>query len=87
MELDKDFKEFIELLNEHEANYLSNLQIELLQLYSQEVSQEDLLAIKRLLARYFADRASDEMDRLWDEKGWTNNTMEDWLSDAASLPT
>lgn len=87
MELDKDFKEFIELLNEHEVNYLSNLQIELLQLYSQEVSQEDLLAIKRLLARYFADRASDEMDRLWDEKGWTNDTMEDWLSDVASLPT
>lgn len=66
---------------------LSNLQIELLQLYSQDVSQEDLLAIKRLLARYFADRASDEMDRLWDEKGWTNNTMEDWLSDESELPS
>lgn len=59
---------------------LSNLQIELLQLYSQEVSEEDLLAIKRLLAKYFADRASDAMDQLWDEKGWTNETMDEWLS-------
>lgn len=60
---------------------LSNLQIELLQLYSQNVSEEDLIAIKRLLARYFADRASDEMDKLWEEEGWTNDTMDDWLSD------
>jgi len=60
---------------------LSNLQIELLQLYSQNVSEEDLIAIKRLLARFFADRASDEMDKLWEEEGWTNDTMDDWLSD------
>ncbi len=60
---------------------LSNLQIELLQLYSQDVSEEDLIAIKRLLAKYFADRASDEMDKLWEEKGWTNKTMDKWLSD------
>ena len=60
---------------------LSNIQIELLQLYSQNVSEEDLIAIKRLLARYFADRASDEMDKLWEEEGWTNDTMDDWLID------
>lgn len=60
---------------------LSNLQIELLQLYSQNVSEEDLVAIKRILAKYFADNASDEMDRLWEEKGWTNDTMNEWLKD------
>lgn len=60
---------------------LSNLQIELLQLYSQNVSEEDLVEIKRLLAKYFAERASDEMDKLWDEQGWTNETMDEWLSD------
>ena len=65
---------------------LSNLQIELLQLYSQDVSEEDLIAIKRLLAKYFADRASDEMDTLWKERGWTNETMDEWLSDENSVP-
>ena len=39
------------------------------------------MAIKRLLAKYFADRASDEMDKLWEEKGWTNEKMDEWLSD------
>ena len=65
---------------------LSNLQIELLRLYSQNVSEEDLLAIKRLPAKYFADRASDEMDALWEEQGWTNETMDKWLSDEDTTP-
>lgn len=65
---------------------LSNLQIELLRLYSQNVSEEDLIAIKRLLAKYFADRASDEMDKLWEEQGWTNETMDKWLSDEDTTP-
>lgn len=60
---------------------LSNLQIELLQLYSQNVSEEDLVVIKRLLARYFANRASDAMDELWEQEAWTNETMDEWLSD------
>jgi hypothetical protein len=58
---------------------LSNLQIELLQLFSQNVSEDDLIAIKRILAKYFANKASDEMDKLWDEQGWTNETMDEWL--------
>jgi hypothetical protein len=60
---------------------LSNLQIELLQLYSQDVSEEDLIVIKRMLAKYFADKASDEMDKLWSEQGWTDETMERWLNE------
>ena len=62
---------------------LTNLQIELLKLYSLEVSNEDLTAIQRLIARYFADKASDEMDRLWQENGWTNDTMNEWLAKGA----
>ena len=58
---------------------LNNIQVELLQLYSQGVSDEDLIAIKRLIANYFADKASDEMDRLWEENNWTNETMDEWL--------
>lgn len=60
---------------------LSNLQLELLKLYSHELSNQDLVAVQRLLAKFFADRASDEMDRLWDKNGWTDETMDQWLSD------
>lgn len=61
---------------------LTNLQIELLKLYSMELSEEQLLEVKRLLANYFAEQASDEMDRLWEERGWSDDTMEQWLSDS-----
>ena len=50
---------------------LSNLQLQLLQLYADGVSDEDLKAIQRLIAYYFADKASDEAAEVWKEKGYT----------------
>lgn len=58
---------------------LTNLQLELLKLYSLNLPEESLLEIKRLIARYFADKAADEMDKLWGRNGWTNDTMDNWL--------
>lgn len=62
-------------------NPLTNLQLELLKLYSLNVTDEQILDIRRLIAKYFADKAADEMDRLWEERGWTKETMEEWLRD------
>ena len=59
---------------------LTNMQLELLKLFRLDLPEEDLIEIQRLLARYFADKASDEMDRLWDEKGWSDETMDEWLA-------
>ncbi len=58
---------------------LTNLQLELLKLYSLDLSEQQLLDVKRVLARYFADEASDEMDRLWDQEGLNNDTIDNWL--------
>ncbi|MEL7160261.1 MAG: hypothetical protein AAFN92_05840 [Bacteroidota bacterium] len=60
---------------------LSNLQLELLKLYSHDLSEQDLIAVQRMLANFFAERASDEMDKLWEERGWSDETMDQWLSD------
>jgi hypothetical protein len=49
----------------------SNLQLELLKLYSKNVSENDLLQIKLFLAQYFAEKAMDEADRIWEEKDYT----------------
>lgn len=59
---------------------LTNLQVELLQLFSLNLPDNELLEIKRLLAKHFADKASDEMDRLWEENNWSDDTMDDWLT-------
>ena len=44
---------------------LTNLQQELLRIFSIELSDKNLLEIKHLLAMHFAGKASDEMDSLW----------------------
>ena len=59
---------------------LSNMQKELLKLYSTEIPEVQLLEIKYLLSNYFADKASDEMDRLWDENNWNDQTMNKWAN-------
>ena len=50
---------------------LSNLQLQLLKLFAAGVSDEDLKAIQRMIARYFADKASAEAQEVWEEKGYT----------------
>jgi len=58
---------------------LTNLQITLLKIYSFDIEEKQLLEIKDVLSRYFAEKATEEMDRLWEERGWTNDTMNEWL--------
>ncbi len=36
---------------------------------------QQLNDIKTLLANYFAEQATQEMDKLWDENNWDDNTM------------
>jgi len=62
-------------------NTMSNLQLEILRLYDNGVSEENLLEIKTILAKYFADKATDAMDKVWDEKGLTEQTMIDWTNE------
>lgn len=58
---------------------LSNLQLELIKIFSYELSDSDLLEVKRILSKHFADKASDEVDRLWEDKKWSNDDMDAWL--------
>ena len=64
-----------------ESTKLSNLQLELLKLYARNVSDEELKDIRKMLAEYYARKADEEMDRLWKENGWTQETMEEWLKE------
>lgn len=60
---------------------LTNLQLELLKYFQYDLNETQLLEIKQLLTRYFAERATKQMDKMWDEKGWSNETMEKWLNE------
>ncbi len=60
---------------------LTNLQLEFLKLFSRGISDEELLEIKRILAGYFADKLVTEAEKVWDEKGITNEDMDKWLKE------
>lgn len=53
----------------------SNIQLELLKVFASNVSDEDLLEIKNLLAKYFLEKAKDAADKAWDEKGLSEDEL------------
>lgn len=63
------------------AHKLTNLQLELIKLFKYELPDNQIREIKTLLSKYFAEKASDEMDRLWEENNWSNKTMDDWSNE------
>lgn len=60
-------------------NQLSNIQLELLKLYAVGVPDEYLIDIKEILAKYLLEKARDEADRVWIEKGYNQDTINTWL--------
>ncbi len=57
---------------------LSNLQLELLKLFAMGVSEKELREIKRMLAKYFMEKTIEEANKVWDERGYTNELMDEW---------
>ncbi len=54
---------------------LSNLQLQLLQLYTQNVTDEDLKDIQRLIVRYFAEKATLYADADWGKKEYSADKL------------
>ena len=65
---------------------LNDLQLEILKLFSRELDEKDLLAIKRLIVRYLAEKATRMADEVWEEKGWTNEDMQRLLNSHERTP-
>ena len=66
---------------ENRDNSLSNIQLELLKLYSTDIKEEELLEIKSYIANFFSKKAVQETDKLWDENSLTNEDMDRWLNE------
>jgi hypothetical protein len=69
-----------------QAQKLTNLQLELLKIFSYQLNQQQLSDIKNLLANYFAQQATQEIDKLWEENNWDNNTMTNWANEHLRTP-
>jgi len=65
----------------HTSGRLTNLQVELLKMFQYDLPENQLLDIKNMLAKYFAETARNEMDKLWESEGWSEETMQNWASE------
>lgn len=61
-----------------EALRLNNAQRELLNLFSQDIPEQQWQEIREMLSKYFAEKLSDEVDELWEKNNWTEETMKQW---------
>lgn len=59
---------------------LTNVQLELLKVFSYQVSDEDLLELKDTLAKFFAEKAIQSANQAWDEQGWDDQKVDELLS-------
>ena len=58
----------------------NEMQLEVIKLFTRETTADDLKAIKRLIVRYFAQKAIQSANRVWDEKGWTKENEDELLN-------
>ena len=65
---------------------LNPAQLHLLKMLSFAKSEEDLEEIKKGLSAYFAKRAEEEMDKLWDEGLWDQEKNEQVLHEHLRIP-
>jgi hypothetical protein len=60
---------------------LSNIQAELLKLYANNLSDEDLFEIRIMLGKYFAKKATEAMDNVWDKNNLSEQDMINWTNE------
>ena len=59
---------------------LTNAQLEILKAFSFNLDSRELSEFKKLIAQYFADRAIGEANKVWDEKKWDNDAVNEMLN-------
>ncbi len=64
---------------------LNETQIALLKL-SENLSEEEMQTLKRLIIAFKAQRLAQLANKVWDEKGWTQETMDTFLSTHMRTP-
>jgi hypothetical protein len=61
-----------------ETGKISNIQMELLKVFKEDMPNEQVDEIKKLLSNYFMGKALEEFDMLEEKNGWTKETYEQW---------
>ncbi|MEA5461239.1 hypothetical protein VB796_19405 [Arcicella sp. LKC2W] len=60
---------------------LTNVQVELLNTFAYQLPDDELQELKQTLTLFFARRIRKRTDAIWNEKGYTSETMNNWLNE------
>ncbi len=52
-------------------------QIALLNAFANLTSEEEVLLLKQAISEFFAKRADEEMEKLWESGEWSQQTLDD----------
>jgi hypothetical protein len=67
-------------------NKLSNLQMELLKVFSMDLDENQLKDIRSILADYFAKKIATDVDLLFEKNNWGEDKIKEWASDHSRTP-
>ncbi len=59
---------------------LSNVQAELLKLFSAQIPENHLLELKQVMAKFLLDKGRDKADKIWDIKGYSDEELQQMLN-------
>jgi len=58
---------------------LSNVQAELLKLFSFDIPDKQLKELKKIISLFLLEKARDKADAIWDKKGYTEDKLQQIL--------
>lgn len=59
----------------------TNLQLELLRVFTRQVSDDDIIAIRKMLVQYFAEKAMNLADQVWEKNNWTEQDAQSMMNE------
>lgn len=65
---------------------LSNIQIELLKLFTTDVSDNELLDIKQLIVNYYTQKIDNELAIIWEQRQYNADTIATWATQDLRTP-
>ncbi|MBV5343713.1 hypothetical protein JZU68_08980 [bacterium] len=60
---------------------LSNVQVELMKIYSTNISEPELHELKNLLAQFYAKKSIENANDIWKKNNLSNEIMDSWLNE------
>jgi hypothetical protein len=54
---------------------LTNVQVELLKVFAMQLPEDALRELRFVIARFLMERVRDRADKIWEEKGYDENTL------------